>query len=221
MPAFRILIACMLALAVGRSAYAQEEPEAVYERMHSAALAGKADEVFSHGTAAAQAEIAKLPQEQKEATLRFLSQSMPKTYTVTEKAIAPDGNSATLRAAGSGEFQGQRGEAYLQASFLKENGAWKVARWAWSNQKPPAAPAKPAVATPATPEPVQESKIVRRGPATDPTAATPAQPQSADTARAVPRPAGLRRPSRAHLDARACLKLPTNGAIRACAEKFR
>ncbi len=30
-----------------------------------------------------------------------------------------------------------------------------------------------------------------------------------------------RGPSRAHLDARDCLKLPTDSAIRACTEKYR
>lgn len=203
---------------------AQEDPEAVYARLHRATLAGNAEEVLSFGTAAARAELAAKPQAERDAMIRSLAQVLPKTYSITEKTIAPDGNSATLRGTGISEFQG-RAESYLAASFRKEGGAWKVATWGWSNQKPPppaAKPAAPAAAAPAPPaaaELPQEIRALRRRPAP---AAGPAELAPAPVpAPAMPPVAAVKRPSRALLDARACLRLATDKAIMACAEKYR
>jgi len=44
-------------------AVAQEDPEAVYAKLHRAMLAGNTDELLRYGTAAQQAELAKLPKE--------------------------------------------------------------------------------------------------------------------------------------------------------------
>jgi hypothetical protein len=204
------------------SVFAQEDPEAVYAKLHAATLAGKTEEVLAYGTAATQAELASKSQAEKDAMVRSLAQVLPKTYTITETAVAPDGNSAVMHGAGISEFQG-RAESYLNAVFKKEGDAWKVSTWGWSNQKPPPI-AKPAEA-PASPSadaagaPPQE--IVKRtsGPApaaAPPSAAAPAKPVAASAAAAV-----VKKPSRAYLDARACLKLPTDKAIMACAEKYR
>ena len=202
------------------SAFAQEDPEAVYAKLHSATLAGNTAEVLSYGTAATQAELASKPQAEKDAVVKALTQVLPKTYTITEKTIAPDGNSAVLRGTGISESMG-RAEAYLDAVFRKEGDAWKVASWSWSNRKPPpiakpAAPvaaAAPAADAAAAPPQVVITRTVGPLPAA---AAAPAKPE------VVPAPvAAAKRPSRAHLDARECLKLPTDKAIMACAEKFR
>lgn len=198
------------------SALAQEDPEAVYAKLHSAMLAGNAGEVAGYSTAATKAELAAKPQAERDALIRSMAQAAPKTYTITEKSIAPDGKSATLRGTGVSEFQ-TRAEAYLTASFRKEGDAWKVASWAWSNQKPPPAakPAAPAAAKPAEEAAPPQEVITRKlGPL--PAAAAPAKPEVA------PAPvAAAKGPSRAHLDARICLKQPTDRAIMACAEKFR
>jgi len=176
------LYGCALFVMGCTGASAQEDPEAVYAGLHGAMLAGKTDEVAGFSTAATKAELAAKPQAAREALIRSMAQAAPKTYTVTEKSIAPDGKSATLHATGVTDPR-TRAEAYLTASFRKEGEAWKVASWAWSNQKPPPPAAKPAA----------------------PAAVAPA----------------AKKPSRAHLDARACLKLPTDKAIMECAEKYR
>lgn len=196
------------------SAFAQEDPEAVYAKLHSATLAGNTAEVLSYGTAAAQAELASKPQAEKDAMVKALAQVLPKTYTITEKTIAPDGNNAVLRGTGISEFQG-RAESYLNAVFRKEGDAWKVATWGWSNQKPPpvAKPAAPAAAADAGAASPQVVITRKAGPLP---AAAPAKPEAAPGAVAA-----ARRPSRAHLDARICLKQPTDRAIMACAEKYR
>jgi len=215
---FSKIVYCFALLALtAANAFAQEDPAAVYAKLHSATLAGNTAEVLSYGTAAAQAELAAKPQAEKDAVIKTLAQVLPKTYTITEKTIAPDGNSAVLRGTGISEFQG-RAESYLNAVFKKEGDAWKVATWGWSNQKPPAAkPAAPVAATApaadaaAPPQVITTQKV---GPL--PAAAGPAKPESAQAPMAA-----AKRPSRAHLDARECLKLPTDKAIMACAERFR
>ncbi|WP_310449897.1 DUF4440 domain-containing protein [Sulfuritalea sp.] len=211
------LYACALFVLSCAGAIAQEDPEAVYARLHRALLAGNAEEVAGYSTAATRAELAAKPLAERNALMRAMAQAAPRTYTVTEKSIAPDGKSATLRGAGISEYQ-TRAEAYLTASFRKEGEAWKVASWGWSNQKPPpiANPVKPAPAAAKPAEPAAPPQVVitrKLGPLP---AAAPDRPEVA------PAPvSATRRPSRAHLDARVCLRQRTDRAVMECAEKYR
>lgn len=213
------LYACAMFVLGCAGASAQEDPEAVYARLHRALLAGNAEEVAGYSTAATRAELAAKPQAERNALMRAMAQAAPRTYTVTEKSIAPDGKSATLRGTGISEFQ-TRAEAYLTASFRKEGEAWKVAIWAWSNQKPPpiANPAKPDA--PAAAKPAEQAAppqvVVTRKLGPLPAAAAPDRPAAAAAAVTA-----TRRPSRAHLDARVCLRQRTDRAIMECAEKYR
>lgn len=214
-----VCLFALLALTCG-SVLAQEDPEALYAKLHGATLAGNTAEVLGYGTAAAQAELAPKSQAEKDAVVRSLAQVLPRTYTITEKTIAPDGNSAVLRGAGINESRG-RTEFYLDAVFKKEGNAWKVASWSWSNQKPPPSAAKPAVPAAATAPAAdaaaapQQQVVITRKVRPLPAAAS-AKPEVAPDPVAV-----AKRPSRAHLDARVCLRQPTDKAIMACAEKFR
>lgn len=200
-------------------AVAQEDPEAVYAKLHGATLAGNTTEVLGYGTAAAQAELAPKSQAEKDAVVRSLAVILPKTYTITEKTIAPDGNSAVLRGTGISE-SGGRAEFYLNAAFKKEGDAWKVASWSWSNQKPPPPAVKPpapaATTAPAADAGAPQQVVITRTVGPLPAVAATAKPEVAPAPVAV-----AKRPSRAHLDARVCLKQPTDKAIMACAEKFR
>lgn len=217
----KALCGCILLLASGTAALAQANPEAVYARLHAATLAGNADEVMSYVTAATRAELAAKPQAEREAMIRGLARVMPKTYTITENTVSDDGNSGVLRGSGISTFQG-REETYLSATLRKEGDAWKVASWAWSNQKPPPAakPAAPVAGKPAELDPVPQQEVITRkiGPLS--ADAVPDKPEPAPAATKVP-DAAPKRASRAHLDARECLKLPTDKAIMVCAEKFR
>lgn len=199
------------------SALAQEDPEAVYAKLHSATLAGNTAEVLSYGTAATQAEFAAKPQAEKDAAVKALTRVLPKTYTITEKTVAPDGNSAVLRGTGISEAMGGA-ESYLDAVFRKEGDAWKVSTWSWSNRKPPptAKPAAPVAAAAAEAAAAPSQVVIARKVGPLPAAASPAKPEAA------PAPiAAEKRPSRAHLDARECLKRWTDKAVMACAEKYR
>jgi len=211
------LYACALFVLSCAGAIAQEDPEAVYAKLHRAMLAGNAEEVAGYSTAATKAELAAKPQAERSALIRSMAQAAPRTYAITEKSIAPDGKSATLRGTGISEFQ-TRAEAYLTASFRKEGEAWKVASWGWSNQKPPPIakpvnPTAPAAAKPAAPAAPQVVITRKLGPL--PAAAAPDRPAAAAPVSATGRP------SRAHLDARVCLKQPTDRGLMACAEKYR
>lgn len=215
-------VACLFALLVLMcgSALAQEDPEALYAKLHSATLAGNTDEVLGYGTTAAQAELASKSQAEKDAVVKSLAQVLPRTYTITEKTIAPDGSSAVLRGAGINESRG-RAEFYLNAVFKKEGNAWKVASWSWSSQKPPPSAAKPAAPAAATvpaadANVLPQQVVITRNVGLRPAAAAPGKPEVAPDFVVA-----AQRPSRAHLDARICLKQPTDRAIMACAEKFR
>lgn len=210
------LYACALFVLSCAGASAQEDPEAVYAKLHRAMLAGNAEEVAGYSTAATRAELAAKPQAERNALMRAMAQAAPRTYTVTEKSIAPDGKSATLRGTGISEFQ-TRAEAYLTASFRKEGEAWKVASWAWSNQEPPpmAKPATPAAAKPAEPAAPPQVVVTRK---LGPLPAAVAPDRTAAAAAAV---SATKRPSRAHLDARVCLRQRTDRAAMECAEKYR
>lgn len=212
------VIGVLLALLGGAGALAQETPEAAYAQLHAATLAGKVDAALEAVAKPLRAELTAKPQAERDGLFRSLAQAMPRTYRVTEKSV--DGDAARLVATGISEFQGGRTEAWLTARLAKEGEVWRVASWTWSSQKPAAPapkPAAPEVAAPAAALPVQESRIVRRTPGTDPNA--PAAPATAVAVTPAAAPAS--RPSRAHRDARDCLKLPTDSAIRACAEKYR
>jgi hypothetical protein len=209
--------AAILAL-LPAGALAQEDPEAVYARLHRASLAGNSAEVLSFATARQNADLASKSKAEKDAVIQFMAKLMPKTYSITGKTIAPDGNSAVLRGTGIGEFMG-KSQMYLTANFVKEAGTWKVDQWGWTSDKP-AAPAKP--------EPKPEAKMAELKPepkAAPKPAPAPAKMEKEAVQQSETRPpasaAGTNKPSRANEDARECLKLSTDSEIMKCAGKFR
>jgi len=129
-------------------ALAQEDPEVVYAQLHRASLAGNSDAVLGLATARQQADLASKSKAEKDAVIQLIAKLMPRTYAITGKTIAPDGQSAVLRGTGVGEFMG-KSRMVLDARFLKEAGAWKVDHWSWSSTKPSSSTAR--VAPAATP----------------------------------------------------------------------
>lgn len=149
-------------------ASAQDSPEAVYANLHRAALAGNLYEMMQYATEARKREIGAQPAAGDVAKL--ISAMMPRSYNVTGTTISPDGATAQLRALGTGAFLGQTQQLHGTVNFLKENGAWKVDRWEWSDQpgaaptrvqaKPAAdpMPARPQLASPPPPTPAGVSR---------------------------------------------------------------
>jgi hypothetical protein len=109
-------------LACGAAA-AADEPEAVYAKMHAAALAHDLEAVRSY---AAEAERATMPVPE-----------VPKSYRLTGKAVRKDGNAVELRAVGTADSVGL---GYTQifgvAGLVREGGEWKVERLLWSTDRP-------------------------------------------------------------------------------------
>ena len=118
----------LLAFLLGSgAAAAADEPEAIYARMHAAAVARNLDEMRSYATEAGRAALA-LP-------------DVPKAYRVTGKAVRKDGNAVELRASGTADSVGL---GYTQMfgviDLVREKGEWKVERLAWSTERPGAYP---------------------------------------------------------------------------------
>lgn len=141
----RLALAFMLVLPL--AAPAQEPPEAVYARLHAAALAANSEAALAHATKARQAELAGMAKAEKDAFFKMMAGLMPRTYTVTGKQVAPGGRSAVLRATGTGEFMG-RGQMYAEVKFQMEGSAWKVDTWEWTSTPPAGPMAAPAAAAP-------------------------------------------------------------------------
>ena len=136
-------------------ARAADDPEAVYAKMHQAMRANQAEELLGFASAKQKAVLAATPKAQRDGVIAFMSKLAPQTYRITGKSIAPDGTSAQLQAEGRGGLGGD-GAMYLDAVFVMEAGTWKVDKWGWNSDKPPAmammGQARPA-ATPAAAKP--------------------------------------------------------------------
>jgi hypothetical protein len=184
------------------AAVAQEDPEAVYAKVHKAALAGNADEMISYASARQKADLGSKSKAEKDAVIGVMAKMFPKTYTVTGKNLA--GETAVLQGTGTGGIGNSA--MYLTANFVKEGGAWKIDQWGWSSDKPgPLAQAKPAAPSPAAKaEPKAEVRTEAKA-----------------AAKAAPPPAAVRRTRANDRDARECLAWITTPEIARCAEKFR
>jgi hypothetical protein len=127
-------------LALWAAARAADEPEAVYRKMHAAALARNLEEMR---LCAAEAQRAGLT-----------VPDVPKTYRVTGKAARRDGQAVELRASGTADSVGL---GYTQMfgviGFIKEKGEWKVERLSWSTERPGEYPEGYVIVQGAAPEP--------------------------------------------------------------------
>ncbi len=129
-------------LAACGAAAAADAPEAVYAKMHAAALAQDLEAMRAYA-AQAERETLVLPQ-------------VPKTYGVTGKAMRKDGNAVELRATGTADSVGL---GYTQIfgviGLVKEHGEWKVERLSWSTERPGEYPEGYALVSGPAPEPRQ------------------------------------------------------------------
>ena len=126
-------LAAVLALAAG-PAGAQEEPEAVYLKLHRATLVHNLDEMLLYASDARRAELAGTPG--SSVMLKLISSMMPRVYSVRSTAVTPDGIRAQMRATGSFSFMGSTAPSYGTIDFVKQKGEWKVERFEWSGDRP-------------------------------------------------------------------------------------
>ena len=143
-----VLLALLALCAVARAA---DDPEAVYAKMHAAALAHDLEQMRIYAT-----------QEQGAA---LTVPDVPRTYRITGKARRRDGNAVELRAEGNGESVGL---GYTQLfgviDLAKENGEWKVERLWWSPQRPGPYPEGYVVVQGAPPRPRSNADAPRLPP---------------------------------------------------------
>jgi len=132
------------------AAFAADDPETVYGKLHRATLAGSVEEVLSYASKGKRKEMAALAG--KEDTVRMMAMSLPKTWSLTKKDV--EARKAHL------EFRGvhDSGPSRGSADFVKEKGAWKVEEWGWTilAQAPATTPVpqkEPAMEKPAPREP--------------------------------------------------------------------
>ena len=126
-------LAAVLALAA-RPAGAQDQPEAVYLKLHRATLVHNLDEMLLYASDARRAELAGTPG--SSVMLKLISSMMPRVYSVKSTAVTPDGLRAQMRATGSFTFMGSTAPSYGTVNFVRQKGEWKVDRFEWSGDKP-------------------------------------------------------------------------------------
>lgn len=116
-------IAFLAVLLACGAAAAADEPEAVYAKIHAAALAHDLEAVRSYAAQAERATMA-VPE-------------VPKSYRLTGKAVRKDGNAVELRAVGTADSVGL---GYTQifgiVGLVREAGEWKIERLVWSTDRP-------------------------------------------------------------------------------------
>ena len=131
--------AAALLIILSGAAAAADDIEAVYAKLHAAALARNVDEMMRYATEARRNELETTPD--KEPVVALMTATMPKTYRVTGKAFSPDGDAAQLRASGLSGMVGMGEQlVYGVMDFTREKGEWKVDRWSWSSERPVAPP---------------------------------------------------------------------------------
>jgi hypothetical protein len=115
--------ALLLLVFACRLVYAADEPEAVYARVHAAALAQDLETVRANTSEARRSTVV-LPE-------------VPGTYRLIGKAMRKDGTAVELRAVGTADSVGL---GYTQmfgvVGLVQENGEWKVERVSWSAERP-------------------------------------------------------------------------------------
>lgn len=148
-------IAAALFFLLPCTAAAQEDPEAVYRKFHSAMGAGNFDDMKKYGSAESMSELAKMTPEQRAGLLAFASMLLPQDYTITGKQPSPDGNRLTIRATAKlPTLPGAKPEqANAVIVMVKQGGAWKVHEQNWKNADPSIDAGRPIQRLTPTPAP--------------------------------------------------------------------
>jgi hypothetical protein len=197
-------LALAAALAAARAA---DTPEAVYARLHAAALARNLDEMRLYAAEAQRAEL--------------IVPELPRTYSVTGKAARRDGKAVELRASGTADTVGLGfTQMFGVIGLVKEKGEWKVERLSWSTQRPGEYPEGYVIVQGPAPEPrssgepqtprfavppsaPEPSHLLTRKPAEDP------KPQDERKPGTEPAPCVIK-PVMSDADLRACGSTPAD-----------
>jgi hypothetical protein len=199
-------MALIALLAIGAGAVAAEEPEAVYAKMHAAALARDLDAMRLYAAESLRPVL--------------VVPDMPKTYRIIGKAMRKDGAAAELRASGTADSVGL---GYTQMfgviGLVKEKGDWKVDRLSWSIERPGEYPEGYVAVAGPVPEPRSnaEPQVPRfKPPPSAPEASHIYNPRRASDAKPEEKPASIER------SPKPCVIKPvmTDDDLRACGARI-
>jgi hypothetical protein len=128
----KLLLALLLAAAW--PAGAQDNPESAYLSLHRATLAHNLNEMMLYASEEKRAEL--LDYAGDPIKLKLISSMMPRVYTVRSLATSQDTSRARMRATGNFTFMGTTAPTYGVVDLVRESGAWKVAKFEWTGDKP-------------------------------------------------------------------------------------
>ncbi len=142
------LRAIALLILLPLSALGADSPDAVYAKVHRAAMAGDLEELIKYSPTKRRAEIQAMNAASKDAQLKMARHLLPRGYQVHRTTVQVDGHAIVLV---SGPWFGE-GEKpltmYGVVRMVLEDGEWKFEESNWSTQKPPElAGPKPAAAS--------------------------------------------------------------------------
>lgn len=120
-----LLVTATLSLLGGYVAFAEDSPEAVYQKYTAAIKSKNLDELKKYMSKKALDEMNAEPPEMQQKMIEMIGTFMPKSYKVLEQTISQDGKTATLKLTGIGGMSGND-EMIGTVAMVKEDSGWKI-----------------------------------------------------------------------------------------------
>ena len=130
-----LLVTATLSLLGGYVAFAEDSPEAVYQKYTAAIKSKNLDELKKYMSKKALDEMNAEPPEMQQKMIEMIGTFMPKSYKVLEQTISQDGKTVTLKLTGIGGMSGND-EMIGTVAMVKEDSGWKIDSENWSNKQP-------------------------------------------------------------------------------------
>ena len=130
-----LLVTATLSLLGGYVAFAEDSPEAVYQKYTAAIKSKNLDELKKYMSKKALDEMNAETPEIQQKMIEMIGTFMPKSYKVLEQTISQDGKTATLKLTGIGDMSGND-EMIGTVAMVKEDSGWKIDSENWSNKQP-------------------------------------------------------------------------------------
>jgi len=130
-----LLVTVTLSLLGGYVAFAEDLPEAVYQKYTAAIESKNLDELKKYMSKKAINEMNTETPEMQQKMIEMIGTFMPESYKVLGQTISPDGKTATLKLTGIGGMSGND-EMIGTVAMVKEDSGWKIDSENWSNKQP-------------------------------------------------------------------------------------
>jgi len=130
-----LIVTVTLSLLGGYVAFAEDSPEAVYQKYTAAIKSKNLDELKKYMSKKALDEMNAEPPEMQQKMIEMIGTFMPKSYKVLKQTISQDGKTVTLKLTGIGDMSGND-EMIGTVAMVKEDSGWKIDSENWSNKQP-------------------------------------------------------------------------------------